>query len=363
MKIAVIGTRGIPNHYGGFEQFASYVAPALAAKGHEVYVYNTSSHPYREKEWKGVRIISKYDPQRIMGTSGQFIYDFLCILDARGRRFDLIFQLGYTSSSIWSFLFPQRAVIATNMDGLEWKRAKYSLAARMFLKLAEKLAVKHSDILIADAWGIQQYLKEAHGKEAVWISYGAVPFNDPDIKILSNCGLKPFEYDLLIARMEPENNIEMIIRGHQAAQQDVLLVIIGDYKNKYGQYLRKKYDHASVAFWGAVYDMALLNNLRYFSHIYFHGHSAGGTNPSLLEAMAAQCLIFAHNNIFNRSVLGWDAYYFDDHTTISALLDKRPLKADHGALIENNLLKIRKFYSWPYIIRQLEEQVINAAIR
>ena len=107
MRIGIIGTRGIPNHYGGFEQFAEYLATDLVKKDCEVYVYNSSNHPYQEKTFKGVHIIHCNDPEEKMGTIGQFIYDMNCILDSRKRKLDIILQLGYTSSSIWSFLFPK----------------------------------------------------------------------------------------------------------------------------------------------------------------------------------------------------------------------------------------------------------------
>ena len=125
MKIAILGTRGIPNHHGGFEQFAEYFSVYLAQKDFDVLVYNSHDHPYKEKTVSRGYIIHKYDPESKIGTAGQFIYDFNCILDARKRNFDLILQLGYTSSSVWGWLLPSQAFILTNMDGLEWKRSKY----------------------------------------------------------------------------------------------------------------------------------------------------------------------------------------------------------------------------------------------
>src|SRR5690349_15755847 len=120
MKIGIVGTRGIPNRYGGFEQFIEFVAPELVNRGHEVYVYNSSLHPYKEPTYKGVHIISKTDPENKIGTAGQFIYDLNCIRDSRKRNYDVILQLGYTSSSIWTFLYPSGSLLVTNMDGLEW---------------------------------------------------------------------------------------------------------------------------------------------------------------------------------------------------------------------------------------------------
>ena len=133
MKLAILGTRGIPNYYGGFEQFAQYLSKEFTSKGHEVYVYNSSAHPYKEKVWNGVNIIHCKDPEDKIGTAGQFIYDLNCILDSRKREFDIILQLGYTSSSVWNWLFSKKPVIITNMDGLEWKRSKYSKLVQRFL--------------------------------------------------------------------------------------------------------------------------------------------------------------------------------------------------------------------------------------
>jgi len=162
MKIGIIGSRGIPNQYGGFEQFVEFVAPLLVERGHEVFVYNSSLHPYQPNSWKGVHLIKKFDPENKIGTIGQFIYDFNCILDSRKRNYDIILQLGYTSSGVWAFLFPKKPLIITNMDGLEWKRSKYSKLVQRFLKKAEKWAALSSDHLIADSIGIQTYLLEKY---------------------------------------------------------------------------------------------------------------------------------------------------------------------------------------------------------
>ena len=180
MKIAILGTRGIPNHYSGFEQFAEFFSVYLAENGHDVYVYNSHDHLYQEKTYKGVHIIHQYDPEYKLGTFGQFIYDFNCIMDSRKRDFDIILQLGYTSNSIWFFLLPKKPIIITNMDGLEWKRSKYSKPVQQFLKFAERLAVKSSNHLISDSLGIQTYLKEKYEVTSTYIPYGAKVFENPN---------------------------------------------------------------------------------------------------------------------------------------------------------------------------------------
>ena len=216
MRIAIIGTRGIPNYHGGFEQFAQYFATYAQERGHEVYVYNSHNHPYKEEEYKNVKIIHCFDPEKNIGTIGQFIYDFNCIIDSRKRNYDVILQLGYTSSSIWGWLLPKKSVILTNMDGLEWKRSKYSKKVQKFLMYAEKLAVKTSDYLIADSKGIQSYLKEKYNSGSEFIAYGANIFtpNSGENIIQESFQLIPNEYFVLVARMEPENNIEMILDGY-----------------------------------------------------------------------------------------------------------------------------------------------------
>jgi hypothetical protein len=229
MRIGIIGTRGIPNQYGGFEQFVEFAAPELVKRGHEVYVYTSSLHPFKERVWNGVQRISRKDPQNTIGTTGQFIYDLNCILDARKRKFDIILQLGYTSSSVWSFLFPKHSIVITNMDGLEWKRSKYSKIVQLFLKQAEKWAVLYSDYLIADSKGIQTYLLEKYKKHSVFIAYGADLITETDENLLKEKGIKKYEYNLLVARMEPENNIETVIKGHMIAANKKPLIIIGNY--------------------------------------------------------------------------------------------------------------------------------------
>jgi len=138
MRIAIIGTRGIPNHYGGFEQCAEYLAVGLVERGIEVLVYNSHNHPYTESEWNGVQIVHCYDPEYKWGTIGQFLYDLNCIKDLKKRNVDIVLQLGYTSGSVWGWMLPKNAVVTTNMDGLEWKRTKYPVVVKKLFVVRRK---------------------------------------------------------------------------------------------------------------------------------------------------------------------------------------------------------------------------------
>lgn len=359
MRIGILGTRGIPNNYGGFEQFAQHLSDFLVKRGHEVVVYNSHTHPYQEDNWNGVQIVHQFDPENSMGTAGQFIYDLNCIIDSRKRGFDIILSLGYTSSSVWYNFFSKKPIILTNMDGLEWKRSKYSRKVQRFLLYAEKLAVKKSDGLIADSKGIQSYLDQRYKKPSHFIAYGATRFNDPDEKVLHRYGLLPYDYNLIIARMEPENNIETLLDGHLASGEKKKLFVVGNCKNKFGQRMVEKFkDHKHIVFAGTIYDQAEVNNLRHFCGIYFHGHSVGGTNPSLLESMACGCLIVAHDNEFNRSVLENDALYFRSAADVSAIVS-RDHKDLRSAFSVNNYQKIETRYSWTEIGSAYEQLMIE----
>lgn len=356
MNIAIIGTRGIPNYYGGFEQFAQYLSLGLVKKGHQVTVYNSKHHPYQDKTWNGVNIIHCYDPEDKYGTAGQFIYDLNCIRNTRKHNYDIILQLGYTSSSVWGWLLPfHKSIITTNMDGLEWKRSKFSKPVQKFLLHAERTAVKYSHHLISDSLGVQKYLDLKYNRETTYIPYGADLIQNPDDSCLANYGLKPFAYNMLIARLEPENNIEMVLDGHVLSGSTTPFLVIGNHKTSYGQFLKGKYKKTpSIRFLGGIYDIDILNNIRYYSKLYFHGHSVGGTNPSLLEAMASHALICSHQNIFNRSILEGNALYFSTIEEVTRLIQEVK-KEEHQDMVEINAQKIANRYSWPKIINQYLE--------
>ena len=354
MKIAILGTRGIPNYYGGFEQCAEYLALGLVKRGFDVIVYNSHNHPYQEKEWNGVRIVHCYDPEDKLGTAGQFIYDLNCILDVRKRNCDLILQLGYTSSSIWGWLLPKKVVVTTNMDGLEWRRTKYSKRVKKFLKYAESLGVKYSDYLISDSIGIHDYLKEKYKVESTYIAYGATLFENADVNILSNYNLQQYQYDMLIARLEPENSIERILDGVVLADTARPFLVIGNHETTYGDYLKEKFSNKrQIQFIGGIYNIEVLNNLRYYSNVYFHGHTVGGTNPSLLEAMASNSLICANDNPFNKYILGEDAIYFKDEIGVANHLTNVKYEQKlYQKMLEENKNKINTMYDWELITDQ-----------
>lgn len=366
MKIAFISTRGIPNNYGGFEQFAEYISVGLAERGHEVVVYSPHFHPFKENNYKGVRIKHIYSPETWMGSSvGSFFYDFASLKDALKKEdFDIIYEAGYTSivpAYLWfnvkNIKYP---IFTTNMDGLEYKRTKFNKWVQKFVFWEERMTVKHSHYLIADNMGIHDYYKEKYGKESKFLAYGADIHDNYNKNFLKEFGLEVNNYYLLIARLEPENNIEMAIEGYLASKEkgNRPLIIVGKTNTPHGKELVAKYgNEKSIRFVGGIYDFDKLNSIRHFSFAYFHGHSVGGTNPSLLEAMASDCFILANDNIFNKAVLGENALYYSNHTTVTDLLNNidKLAQAHKNIFIQNNLEVIRNEYSWEKLVDEHEK--------
>ncbi|MEI3081514.1 DUF1972 domain-containing protein [Paraprevotella clara] len=366
MKIAFISTRGIPNNYGGFEQFAEYISVGLVRRGHEVVVYSPHFHPYREPDYKGVRIKHIYSPEKWMGSSvGSFFYDFLSLRDAlKKEKFDIIYEAGYTSivpAYIWfnvkRIKYP---LFTTNMDGLEYKRTKFNKWVQKFVFWEERMAVKHSHYLIADNMGIHDYYKEKYGKESKFLAYGADVHEDYDVDVLKEYGLEAGGYFIVVARLEPENNLFMAIEGYLASNQygKHPLVVVGKTNTPYGEHLVERYGRdRNIRFVGGIYDFRKLNSIRHYSYAYFHGHSVGGTNPSLLEAMASGCFILAHDNIFNRAVLGENALYYGSTDAVTEMLDgiNQMVSAHKKEYTERNLEVIRRDYSWEKLVDEHEE--------
>jgi glycosyltransferase involved in cell wall biosynthesis len=236
------------------------------------------------------------------------------------------------------------------MDGLEWKRSKYSPTVQRFLKYAEKLAVTSSDLLVADSEVIQEYLSQTYKVQAVFIPYGAEISEIPGPENLSAFDVSAREYYLLIARMQADNHVEEIIQGVLRSNDQRPLLVVGNVKNKHGEYLCNRYASDRIRFPGSIFDQSVLNLLRYHSRLYFHGHSAGGTNPSLLEAMAARALVCAHDNPFNRSVLRNNALFFHDPDHIAFIIDREIDLVPAEAFRANNLLRLRNNYTWDLVI-------------
>jgi glycosyltransferase involved in cell wall biosynthesis len=344
-RVAITGSRGLPNRYGGYEELVDHLARGLAARGWRVDVATSSTHPITEWSHPGVRRRIHRDPEPRMGSAGQFIYDLLSIRDTAQQRPDVHLTLGTTSSAPWLALKFLRgtAPLAVHLDGLEWMRGKYSPAVQRYLKWAEHTAAEAADLLVADHPEMARYAAR-YAKPCAEIAYGV---DDPQFvgQLDPSLGLQPGGFALIIARLVPENHV---LVAAKALSPVAPVVVVGPFDNPEGRALQGL---PNVHLLGGQFDAGLLDSLRAHCGLYIHGHSAGGTNPGLLQAMAAGCAIAAHDNAFNRGILGDSAHYF---TTEGAREQLAQAWTQRGTLTRDHLATLDRGYRWPVIIDQYD---------
>ena len=358
MKISLTGTRGIPNRYGGFEQFAEQLSVRLAERRHEVQVYSPAAHPYRDNTFHKVNIIRKHLHENLLGPAANYLYDYICLKDAVRKKSDIILECGYASAApVYRYIDFKNSKIVTHLDGLEWQRPKWSSLTRKIIKRAEKTAIRLSHTLVCDHPYIQSYFNKAYNVKPWYIPFGADVFKDPDSRMIEKYNVAPGEYYLSVARLEPENNLQTIIGGFLEGGCKEKLVIAGDIDTSFGRKLYNRYSTLkNIIFLNGIYDQDILNNLRHFSKACFHGHSVSGTNPSLLEAMAAGSLVIAHDNQFNRFILKDNALYFNNEDDIhSILITEQDWLNQKEIMIRNNNKTIRENYQWKQVTDLYED--------
>lgn len=311
-KIAIIGTVGVPANYGGFETLAENLIENIGTK-HQITVYcsgKTYTKEKRKKYYKGA--ILKYIPLNANGIQS-IPYDTLSILHALFFA-DVLIVLGVAGAWILPFirLFTNKKIIVS-IDGIEWKRDKWNPVAKWYLFLAESLAVKFSHIDISDNEAIQDYTSARYGTLSRIIEYGA----DHTLKVQVNDEARksyPFfsqPYAFKVCRIEPENNVHVILEAFSITNK-IKLVLIGNWqKSEYGRSLKEKYSgHPNIFILDPIYDQEKLDMIRGNAALYVHGHSAGGTNPSLVEAMYLGLPILAFGVSYNRVTTENKALYF-----------------------------------------------------
>lgn len=356
LRIAIAGTRGIPANYGGFETFAEEVSQGLANNGYEVTVYCEHSD-YPKPHFNNVRL--RYVP--IKKSTNQAIYFLLSFWYAIKEN-DVVIVTS-TGASYFYFLnkvFFKRIVI-TNTDGLESRRSKWSFFKRKYLHYSELFAVKTSDALVADSKGIAQYLSHTYSNlpPVSIIEYGAPVLNGSVDNSYLEFGLSKAAYYLIVARLEPENNLLMMLEGYAKANTTMPLVVIGNLQDTAYVKELKKFESGKIRFLGGIYDKAKLNSLRKNAFAYLHGHSVGGTNPSLLEAMGAFSVCICHNNIYNREVTADAMYYFDSADDVSAIISQ--LESLSAEELQQKRMqaaeRIREYYNWPNMLAKYENTI------
>lgn len=315
--INILGIRGIPAAHGGFETFVGRLAPFLRDRGWKVTVFcqhdpeelDRPEHGF-EDWYEGIRRIHLRSNSN--GPHGTIHFDFSAtkyVLNQDG--IDLV--LGYNTAIFMLLQRLRRRAIAINMDGIEWKRAKWSGLAKSWFYLNELLGSRLGNVTIADHPEIASHLSR-HGRNGlVTIPYGADRVVNGDTAYATALGLEPDRYMISIARIEPENSILEIVRGFGRNRAGRKLAVLGKLTDEHPYHKQIRADAGpDVIFPGPIYDSETVSSLRFNARAYIHGHQVGGTNPSLVESLGAGNAIIAHDNKFNRWTAGSGQLFFSD---------------------------------------------------
>lgn len=351
-QVAIIGIQGVPARYGGFESLVENIIGENCSPDIQYTVFcSAKDMPERMATYKGCRL--KYIPLHANGIQS-IPYDIIAMIRTI-CGYDTILVLG-TSGCIFlpALKLLSRKKIIVNIDGLEHRRDKWGKMTRRFLRLSEATACKFADTIIADNKGIQDYVRDTYHKEAELIAYGGNHVlqdisQEKQTNTLELYGLTKGGYAISICRIEPENNCHIILEAF--SKIDKRLVFIGNWQHSsYAKRLKEEYGNRhNICLLESIYDIGTLYTLRSNAGIYIHGHSAGGTNPSLVEAMFFDCPILCYDVIYNRATTNNLAYYFSNSSDLINMLTRCTTS-------RNPLLTkfAKENYTWKHIATQYE---------
>lgn len=344
MHIGLIGTRGIPARYGGFETAIEEVGSRLVDQGHRVTVFCRGAEEklptYRGMELVHLPALPRRSLETLSHTAASVVHRSLSGADCA-----IVFNAA--NAPLLPVLRARRIPVATHVDGLEWRRTKWGPTGRRYYRLAESLAVRWSDLLIADAQGIADYYRLEFGAPTQQIAYGAPLLRDLGHDRLEPLGLSPRGYHLVVARFEPENHILEIVRGYVASGATRPLVVVGSapYSDAYTERIHEEADDR-VRLLGGLWDQGQLDQLYGNALSYLHGHSVGGTNPSLLRACGAGAPVIAFDVPFNREVLGELGEHFARPADVAAQIEAAEARADTASERGRALQEWISRYDW-----------------
>ncbi|MDB4302830.1 DUF1972 domain-containing protein [bacterium] len=319
-KIAIIGTVGLPSNYGGFETLTEYLTKDLGDRFDITVFCSSTSYKTKLKTHNNAKL--KYLPLNANGIQS-ILYDIISIFFALLFA-DTLLILGVSGCIVLPLvkLISSKKVIV-NIDGLEWKRAKWGRFSKYFLKYSEKIAVTFADTIVTDNRVIQQYVKNSYNIESIYIPYGGDHVSKKTIttQVLKHFTFLNTPYAFKVCRIEPENNIHIILEAF-ANTGTINFVVIGNWANStYSKNLKLQYAHfKNICMLDPIYNQDILNQIRSNCFLYIHGHSAGGTNPSLVEAMSLGLPVCAYDVSYNRETTSNSAIYFKDSIALQSLL-------------------------------------------
>jgi glycosyltransferase involved in cell wall biosynthesis len=363
MRIALLGTRGVPARYGGFETAVEEVGRRLADRGHRVVVYcrTGADDAPRPERYLGMKLVHlPAARQRCLETLS---HSALSAAHLLAHRADAAIVFNAANAPLLPMLRAARIPVATHVDGLEWKRAKWGPVGQRYYRMAESMAVRWSDALIADAQGIAEYYDNEFAAPTTLLTYGA-PLIAPGSHRLAELGLSPGGYHLAVARFEPENHVDVIVEGYCRSAAGKPLVVVGSapYSDAYTARVHAAAD-GRVRFLGGVWDQEQLDQLYANAYTYLHGHSVGGTNPSLLRAIGAGTAVLAYDVDFNREVIADSGRFFVGPSDVAALVEAA--EADPAGVDRDGARArvLARGYDWDAVAAGYEQLALSLAQR
>lgn len=354
-RVAIIGTNGVPAKYGGFETLVEYLLDYLSTKYKITVFCSTKTNPDKIPEYKGCDL--KYVPFKANGWQS-IPYDIVSIFRSY-RKFDKVLILGASGTIVLPLLFFFRKKFVFNFGGLDWQRSKWGFFTRKFLKFSESMGIRNSLYLISDNVGIQEYIKKKYNRDSTLITYGGdqainvIP-NESDIKKYS---FLSSSYAFTVARIQSDNNIELLLNSFDE-NSPFPFVLVGNWgSSPYGIKTKAKYvNRPNLILLDAIYDKRELNLLRSNCKIYLHGHSAGGTNPALVEAMNLSLPIFAYDCSYNKYTTDFKSEYFSNSAELSEKIKNTP--DDRLKIIGDRMYKIAEdVYQWKKIAEKYSKVI------
>jgi glycosyltransferase involved in cell wall biosynthesis len=357
----MIGTRGVPAHYGGFETAIEEIGRRLVERGHHVVVYCRGAEDPRMTSYLGMELVhlpaARKKALETLSHSGLSVGHVW----RRQRRapYDAAIVFNAANAPFLPAIRASRIPVAMHVDGLEWKRTKWAGVGRRYYRNVESLSVRWADALIADAQGIADYYAEEFDVPTELLAYGAPIQLDPGSERIAELGLQPRGYHLVVARFEPENHVLEIVQGYARSAAELPLVVVGSapYSGDYTARITTVTDgDQRIKMLGGIWDQDQLDELYANSLTYLHGHSVGGTNPSLLRAMGAGAGVVAFNVVFNREVLGEAGRFFSGAEDLTAILEDA--EADPGSYVDQGARlreRASSRYRWDEVTRGYEE--------
>jgi glycosyltransferase involved in cell wall biosynthesis len=354
LRIAILGTRGVPANYGGFETFAEQLGARLAARGHQVTVYGRSAYVRRDvTSYRGIRVVSLPAPRwKYLET---VVHTLFSAFHAVVRRWDVIYVCNSANVPAAILLWLARKRVVLNVDGLEWQRKKWGAAGRAYYRACARVAAWLPVHVVTDARVIQRYYHETYRRETDYFAYGTDLDPVADDGTLGRLGLEPGNYVLYVSRLEPENNAHVVIEAYRSVRADVPLAIVGDapYASEYIASL-KRTDDPRVRFLGAIYGHGY-QVLGSHAAAYVQATEVGGTHPALVEAMGFGNAIVANDVPEHRETLGDAGLYYRDAPQLAEALDAVLGDSETSASLRDRAhRRARDTYSWDAIAAEYE---------